>query len=249
MAVIFSNKSKEMIFGFREHSHPYGEIIVTTQGEGTTIIGEKKFEVKKGSVLLIPPQIKHLHESIHGFSDISIQVDEFNDELASGTPVLFFDNTDALITLADMIYYNYIEKEFNYKAINQKLLDLMYEYLIRIQGTKHTYDFVWKLKDAMTANLSNSAFDISKEAKTLGVSFDYMRHCFKEELQQTPLAYLTGICIRQAKRLLEHNRVCKIAEIANMCGYADQYYFSKMFKKLVGISPKEYRLKKRQEAE
>ena len=249
MAVIFSNKCKELIFGFREHSHPYAEIIITTQGEGTTIVEENRFEIKKGSVLLIPPQVKHSHESVQGFSDISIQVDELCDELILDTAILFLDTADVLITLANMIHHNYIQKEFNYKTINQKLLESMYEYIIRLKGKQYTYDFVWKLKESMAENVSNTSFNIVKATKEFGVSFEYMRHCFKEELQVTPLAYLTGIRIQQARRLLEHNRGYKIAEVAHMCGYNDPYYFSKMFKKIVGMSPKEYRLKKWKELE
>ena len=57
MAVIFSNKCKELIFGFREHSHPYAEIIITTQGEGTTIVEENRFEIKKVQLRIVNREI------------------------------------------------------------------------------------------------------------------------------------------------------------------------------------------------
>ena len=241
MAVIFANSSNGIIYNCIEHNHPYTEIIFTTHGGSLVSINGENIEVIKGTVLLIPPQMSHYNKSEGGFSDISILVDDVIPELISDKPFLFLDSTNDMAILAEMIYRNYIEKEFNYKAINQKLLDSIYEHLIRLKGTKYIYDFVRKLKDLMTENLGNSAFDISKESKGLGVSFDYMRHCFKEEFNMTPLAYLTELRIRHAKRLLAHNIPYKISEIASMCGYADQYYFSKTFKKLTGVSPKEYR--------
>ena len=46
-------------------------------------------------------------------------------------------------------------------------------------------------------------------------------------------------CIK-AKELLENSHL-KIYEIANHVGYRDEKYFSKLFKKLIGIRPNEYR--------
>ena len=74
----------------------------------------------------------------------------------------------------------------------------------------------------------------------MGISFDYMRHCFKEETGETPLEYLTKMRIRQAKRHLRQNKFYSVGEIAYLCGFSDRYYFSKIFKKLTGMSPGEY---------
>ncbi len=46
--------------------------------------------------------------------------------------------------------------------------------------------------------------------------------------------------VEQAKNLLKNSNM-KISEIAEIVGYYDQLTFSKMFKKLEGISPSEYR--------
>lgn len=241
MRVIFANKSQPLIKSCGEHLHDCYEIIITTDGKSVTCIGSSCFEVKRGSIVIIPPNIKHSHKSECGFTDICIHTDETDS--AIDEPICFLDNTDMLVTVANMIYMNYIQKEFNYENINLKLLEMIYEYITRLRGRSRKFEFVWKFKELLTKNLANSSFDIAKSSEKMGVSFDYMRHCFKTEIKSTPLEYLTSIRIRQAKRLLEHNRVYRISEIAEMCGFADQYYFSKTFKKLVGMSPRDYREK------
>jgi len=52
--------------------------------------------------------------------------------------------------------------------------------------------------------------------------------------------YLNKVRIEEAKSLLEHTDY-SIMEIAVACGYSDQSYFTKVFKKATGITPKQYR--------
>lgn len=54
------------------------------------------------------------------------------------------------------------------------------------------------------------------------------------------LDYLSRIRIDKAKLLL-HNPHLRIAQVSEMVGYHDEKYFSRVFKKLEGINPGEYR--------
>lgn len=63
---------------------------------------------------------------------------------------------------------------------------------------------------------------------------------FKKYIDQTPIDYLNGVRIRQSKELLK-NSIEPIGEISEKCGFSNIYYFSKIFKKSTGMSPKEYR--------
>ena len=51
---------------------------------------------------------------------------------------------------------------------------------------------------------------------------------------------LAGVRIERAKELLLANPSCKIKDIALSVGYNDPLYFSKVFKNLTGVSPKQY---------
>lgn len=65
---------------------------------------------------------------------------------------------------------------------------------------------------------------------------------FKLYTGMTPLQYLLDIRLANAKKLLESTNY-SIGEVASLVGYDNALYFSRLFHKHVGISPKEYRKK------
>lgn len=68
----------------------------------------------------------------------------------------------------------------------------------------------------------------------------YASQLFKKETGQTFLKYLTGIRIAYACRLLGESEL-SVNQIAEKCGYDDFLYFRKIFKKVTGRTPTEYR--------
>jgi len=72
------------------------------------------------------------------------------------------------------------------------------------------------------------------------LSREYISRLFKREYKETITDYLTKIRIEKAKELLE-NPYLKIYDIAYSVGYQNDKYFIKVFKKLVGSTPNEYR--------
>lgn len=72
--------------------------------------------------------------------------------------------------------------------------------------------------------------------QALNMDFDYLNRLFKKQLNVTIFTYLNRVRVNKAKELLlEGHR--KAYEIAGEVGYCDEFYFSKMFKKEVGVSP------------
>lgn len=77
-------------------------------------------------------------------------------------------------------------------------------------------------------------------ATAIGVSKDYLSHIFHQELGFSPWEYLNRYRIQQAKTLLRAtNR--SITEIATQVGFDDLSYFSRVFNKHTGCSPRAYR--------
>ncbi|WP_058300801.1 response regulator [Gorillibacterium timonense] len=72
------------------------------------------------------------------------------------------------------------------------------------------------------------------------LSREYISRRFKQEFGENLSDYLGRIRIGKAKLLLQNPHL-RIAQIAEMVGYPDEKYFSKVFKKLEGKSPGEYR--------
>lgn len=77
-------------------------------------------------------------------------------------------------------------------------------------------------------------------AEEIGISPQYLCKSFKEDTGSTFHKYLTAKRLAYAKQLLADNSIT-IKDIALRCGYQDTIYFTKLFKKLNGITPSEYR--------
>jgi AraC-like DNA-binding protein/mannose-6-phosphate isomerase-like protein (cupin superfamily) len=86
-------------------------------------------------------------------------------------------------------------------------------------------------------NLKLTLHQISNE---VGYSATYFTTLFKKETNYSPLSYFSHLKIVKACEFLDHTRL-KVKEISFTLGYTDPYYFTKDFKKKMGLSPRQYR--------
>ena len=86
----------------------------------------------------------------------------------------------------------------------------------------------------------NRDVTLGELAAHVGLSTNYLSNLFKKEVGQNFVEYLSKIRMETAKRLLTESSL-KIYEIAQQVGFTEEGYFSKVFKKTVGLSPNEYR--------
>ncbi len=89
-------------------------------------------------------------------------------------------------------------------------------------------------------NYSREDFSFQDAAGHVNLSVPHLSRMFRREMGVTFIDYLTSVRIRKAIELL-HSGELKIYEIAELTGYANQHYFSNVFKKNLGVSPAEYR--------
>ncbi|TCM95654.1 two-component system response regulator YesN [Paenibacillus sp. BK033] len=69
----------------------------------------------------------------------------------------------------------------------------------------------------------------------------YLSTLFKQETGLTITQYVLQLRMMKAKELLKKRMDLKVYEVGEQVGYPDSIYFNKVFKKMVGITPKEYR--------
>lgn len=77
-------------------------------------------------------------------------------------------------------------------------------------------------------------------ARAMNYSDAYFCKLFKQCFDQNFTAYLTGMRIAEAKRLLRDQYV-NVKDVSMKVGYADSRYFAKVFKRMTGMLPSEYR--------
>jgi len=87
---------------------------------------------------------------------------------------------------------------------------------------------------------------MSETARAIGYSEPYFCKMFKQQFGQSFTSYLAEYRVGEAKKMLEQPNV-NVKEIGARVGYADNNYFTKVFKRLEGLNPSEYRMNKLKE--
>lgn len=87
----------------------------------------------------------------------------------------------------------------------------------------------------------NQPFDLKRISDRIGFSPGYTSKMFKQTTGETITEYLNRYRIEKAKQFLTDFPHMKVYEIAPLVGCADKMYFQKLFKKVTGLTPKEYR--------
>lgn len=86
----------------------------------------------------------------------------------------------------------------------------------------------------------NSIEDI---AKTFYISKYYLCHIFKKSMGTTVIKYINDVKIRKSCEMLRRNPSSSLTKVAIMCGFGTVQYFSAVFTKKMGISPRKYKEK------
>jgi len=81
---------------------------------------------------------------------------------------------------------------------------------------------------------------IDEAAAEIGLSAGHLSRLFKQETGYTFVDYLMHVRVKRAAELLRDPTV-KIYEVADLVGYSDARYFAQVFRKLTGMTPKEFR--------
>lgn len=111
--------------------------------------------------------------------------------------------------------------------------------MVRKHSTKNYSPLVQKALLYIEAHLAEN-LSLCTLADTLNVSSGYLSTLFRKETGQTLTDYINRKRIRHAKHLLKTTRL-QVQTIAQHCGIMDVQYFSKIFKKITQMTPKEYR--------
>lgn len=91
---------------------------------------------------------------------------------------------------------------------------------------------------AMQQQIARPTAGLSQLARDYGVSYETFRKKFRQQTGRSPHDYFLNLKINAAKNLLLHGR--NVKEAAAELGFADQYYFSRLFKRHSDLSPSQF---------
>ena len=110
--------------------------------------------------------------------------------------------------------------------------------VFNLTDVKHI-DVIYKAVDYIKRNYQNH-ISLEEVASHVFLSPSYFSKIFKDEMKENFSFYLNRVRINKAKSLLLSTHE-NIVDICEMVGFEDQSYFSKMFKKLSGVTPGKFR--------
>lgn len=110
-------------------------------------------------------------------------------------------------------------------------------YAFDFSAVKHS-DTVYKVIEYIRANYYKK-IALDDIAQHVNFSKTYLSRIFKEETGENISMYINKIRIEKAKLLLADKEI-SLVDVANMVGFEDQSYFTKVFKAVTGIPPKKF---------
>ena len=150
-----------------------------------------------------------------------------------------YDRFDYAIEAMHIKAFDYLLKPWK----EERLCELINTAIENVRSMQKTDSIVHSQKDIIKDYIDrNYKKDISAKdvAGILGYSDVYFSKVFKQLFDDNFINYLTKIRIDRAKVLLKDVSF-NIKEVGKSVGYADSNYFTKVFKRSIGMSPSEYR--------
>jgi AraC-like DNA-binding protein len=246
-------------YHYRERRHGANEhiLIYCVDGKGEAVIEGEKFKITPSEYLIIPRRKSHaywsdadnpwsiywLHLRGKGAEVISEILFKRMREGKNGILI-----TGELIRVFNNIYNNFLlgysTANMIYTSMNLNHYCKFFVYPEKIQDynkKEGNMDFervIRFLKENISKNIS-----LHEIASVANLSSAHFCISFRKTTGFSPIEYFNHLKIQEACQLLQFTTQ-RISEIADAVGIEDPYYFSRLFHKIMGVSPKEYRHKK-----
>ena len=243
-------------FHFRERKKGCTQniFIYCTSGEGWIIANKKKYLISKGDFVLIPSGTSHIYGANEGNPWTIYWL-----HISGNDAGFFFNDTQVVvkqlpvndvrknfrINLFEGIYQT-LEMGYGIENLEYSSICLMhflasFKYpgqFNQIQKSDYN-DKVSKSIQYMRQHLSQR-ISLKDLAKFVELSTSHYSFIFRKKTYHPPMDYLIHLRIQKACQYLD-NTTLLIKEIATSTGFDDPYYFSRIFKKIMGFSPLKYR--------
>ena len=221
-------------------------LIYVTDGIFSTEIDGITYNLKKGAVVLFPPKYKYHYwgkppskylcahfTGSHAeklLTDLGFSLEPYvlEGEFSPKIESLFDKMVEQFLTKAPFLQYS--------------LACLLSEILLTIATNKVRNDGYRTLKKSIKYIHENftERIEVPELAKMEGLSNSRYIALFTEEMGKTPREYILDVRLGRACELLVSTDI-PVGHVGTLSGYRDQYFFSKIFKKHLGMSPCDYR--------
>lgn len=263
---IEKQKHKNMDEIFRLHWHEHLELILMETGELSLTCNALKYHGKPGDLLIINPNdVHHLESETLNveFYCIIFNLSMVRSLMADPTDMDFliplsnnkivFDHLNSsnselkqnIIKLSQIYNDNHQTKGLDIKAHIFQILSLLFRKCnhstltpLNFKKRNCNLTLIQNLLEYLHNNYSKK-IDIKQLSTEFNISYHHLCHIFKEFTNQSIIQYVTSLRIDKALFYLL-NTDKTITEIALLIGYNDMNYFSRKFKQIMSMSPRQY---------
>lgn len=221
------------------HLHDSWELIFCTGGNGEMVFDGKTLPYSADDVAVIPPLVPHSNVSTDGFTNIHINLDAA--ALPYTEPLIVHADSNGFLSDAFAAAFYYWSQPSAGHALLPIYGQLIVALLIAYQPIHRHSKTVQQIEDNILRHYPDCTYDLNAYLNSLPFNTEYLKKMFKKETGLTPLQYLTEKRLENAASTL--STFCgkgNISETARLCGFGDPLYFSRLFKKKYGVSPRNY---------
>ncbi len=222
----------------------------TLSGEGELEIDGEVYSLRRGDTFIVDIPNDHCYRLPLTSQEWEIIYLEFSKESLPLFKKLYqmeghyFHTNPKLLKLVTQLYKMAIDDKLediyqNSRYAYELLMNLMSHFSKEIEQKTFSF-YVDRGKKFIEENYSQ-LIGMEEIADYVQLSKFHLTREFKKEIGTTPGNYLTQVRMRKAIELLIFSQHLTIEEIAIQVGYNNGNYFSKVFKREIGVSPKGYR--------
>ncbi len=250
--IYFKHKISENLpcDAYSMHVHNAYELIYFLDGDATHVIEDRKYKLKKGDLILIPPLKYHLIQidspSRYERYDILFDAERHNvggvELISDGTEILSInleDNRTAqdIFERCDLYSKNCTPELFG-KILSHLLSELFYNIHLFPSSQSEKGAALSPLLTKVLAYINENLCTITDVAEIAGklfVSESYLFRLFKKELHQTPKKYIREKRLLLAKKMLSAGE--KPTDVCERCGFFDYTTFYRNYTAYFGNPP------------
>lgn len=204
-------------------------------GKGKVYYGEDAFEVNRGEFFVIKPNevATYIADKENPWHYIWIG---FTGELAEKASFL----KNRIVSYSGKVFYELLDVEHYGTAKEEYLASKLFQLFAELStDAQDINSYVKSCKDFVKTSYM---YDIHlyEIADNIGIDRTYLSKLFKAHTKMSFKEYLIKTRMNKAMEFLKDG--FNVAETANMCGYNDQFTFSRAFKKFYNIPPKEMKM-------
>ena len=248
---------QQVIHHFTRHTHRTLCLGIIEEGVRIYCCRQQRYEVIPGQVFIIPPQEAHTcstnEQEFHTYRLLFVSPDllamiigdagkDIHSQLLFNELVI--DNKKAFDQLNNL--HSVLESNET-RLTKQSFIISVVSNLIE-QYTNVIFDFSMNCQHAKNIERIRifieehywKCFSLADIAQIIYLNPFYLLRTFSQILGVPPHIYQQQVRIRHAKQLLAQK--VPIAEVASHTGFVDQSHFTRVFKKIVGMTPGEYRI-------